>query len=183
MFSISVPLPGLDGATAKELKKLLKGMQDASAAGPVRGGVQSEGDAAAYALVWEWGNARQTQKGPKTTLGTNPDGEQVWLSIQAPYGYIRINEAEYIKIIENELGSMDFGGMGTGQEILDAIRESSGFAAQKIAEIIREHAPVDSGMLRESIQPCHPDDPDLETEDEELELGEGFEHRKLKKIK
>lgn len=182
MFLINVPLPGLDKATAKELKKLLKGMQDASAQGPVRGGVQSEGDAASYALVWEWGNARQTKKGPKTTKGVNPDGEEVWLSVQAPQGYIRISEPVYMNILMKELADMDFGEL-TGKEILAAMKEASASAASQIAEIIKENAPVDTGQLRDSIGPCDPNDPELEQQDAEIELGVGFGYHKPKKTK
>ena len=145
MFSINVPLPSLDDKTVKELKKLLTGFQEAASEGPVYGGVVSEGEAAAYALVWEWGNARQTKKGPKTTMGVNPDGEEVWLSIQAPEGYIRISEPVYIFQLEQELGNIDFEDLETGEEIRKAIKGASAMAAHLIAETIRENAPIDSG--------------------------------------
>jgi len=186
MFALTVPLPDFDEPTVKELGKLLAGYEEASAAGLVRGGVIVEGDAAAYALVWEWGNARQTKEGPKTVKGINPDGEQVWLSVQAPFGYIRINEPVYFQILERELGAIDFSEAITAKEILAEMKKASAAAAELIAEIIREHAPVDSGDLRDSISPTDPDDPDLAVDDEELELGEGFNHvvkrtnRKLK---
>lgn len=170
MFSINIPLPALDELAVKEIKKTLDGFKEASAEGPIRGGVASEGDAAAYALVWEWGNARQTKKGPKTTLGMNPDGSQVWLSLQAPFGYIRINEDKYIEILQKELAEMKFGKL-QGKEILDALRQASINASEKIAELIRETVPVDSGNLKESIVAMEPDDPDLEEVDQALELG------------
>jgi len=182
MFTINVPLPSFDGETVKALKKILVGVQEASEEGPIRGGVVSEGDAAAYALVWEWGNARQTQKGPKTVRGENPDGESVWLTIQAPMGYIRINEAEYIRIIEDQLGAMDLGNLETGQDIRKAMKAASGRAANLIAEVIKQFAPIDSGALRDSIGAADPDDPDLAMDEPEMELGEPrFVHKGLQK--
>jgi hypothetical protein len=168
---LNIPLPGLDDASVKELKELFKGYEQASVQGPVRGGVISEGDAAAYALVWEWGNARQTKEGPKTVLGMNPEGERVWLSIQAPFGYIRIHEAEYQRIVLEQLGNVDLSEADTGNEILAEIKKASIKASQQIAEIIKDAAPIDTGALRESIKAAEPDDPDLDIEDEEIELG------------
>jgi hypothetical protein len=170
MFSVNVPLPSLDDKTVKELKKLLSGMEGASSKGPVRGGVMSEGDAAAYALVWEWGNARQTQKGPKTVLGTNPDGEQVWLSIQAPFGYIRINEDQYLMILQDEMEKADFGDFEADTIRLE-LELISMRAGDRIAEVIRRSVPVDTGNLQESIVRVEPDDPDLLGGEANLELG------------
>jgi bacteriophage HK97-gp10 putative tail-component len=171
VFSLNIPLPGLDDASAKELKELLKGYEQASNKGPVRGGVVSEGDAAAYALVWEWGNARQTKEGPKTVLGINPDGEQVWLSIQAPFGYIRINEPEYVHIVMQELDRMDLSDTENADDILAEMQKASAVAGERIAELIRQVAPIDTGALRESIQAADPRDPDLAVDDEDVELG------------
>ncbi len=181
MFTINVPLPGLDDKTVKELEKVFNSLKDAAKEGPVRGGVISEGDAAAYALVWEWGNARQTQSGPKTVLGTNPDGDSVWLSIQAPTGYIRVNEDEYIRILEDQLGQMDLD-LTTGDQIRKAMIAASAIAAERIADVIRENAPKDSGDLRDSITAADPNDPELATVDEELELGgSGFHHESMRR--
>lgn len=176
MFSISIPVPSLQEKSVEALKELLDGVKEASNAGPVRGGVLSQGDAAAYALVWEWGNIRQVKQGPKTVRSTNPDGEEVWLSIQAPQGYIRINEPEFIQILQNQLGDMDLEDWTDAEDIIGAMKQASVKAAEQIAEIIRETAPIDSGALRDSIQPASPDDPDLAVEDEDIELGVGFAH-------
>lgn len=190
MFSLTVPLPSLDEPTVKELKKLLDGYQQAAQQGPIRGGVVSEGDAAAYALVWEYGNARQTKEGPKTVKGVNPDGEEVWLSVQAPFGYIRIHEPAFLQILQEKLGTIDFSDSVSAKEVREAIKKASASAAEQIAELIRESAPIDSGDLRESIQAADPDDADLakESDDDDVELGESsFEHvirktqRKLRK--
>jgi len=118
---------------------------------PVEAGVGVEGPAAAYALVWEWGNARQTQIGPRTTVGTNPDGQKVFLSIQAPRGYIRVNSPLYWAALEQEMQKVKF--MGSTP---DAIREELETAATKtckrIRDIIREYAPVDTGQLHDEIE-------------------------------
>lgn len=180
MFTISVPLPGLDDATVKELKKVLDSFQSAASEGPVRGGILSEGDAAAYALVWEFGNARQTQAGPKTVLGTGPDGEEAWLSIQAPMGYIRVNANDYMQILEQELAAIDLD-LSSGEEIRKAITVASAKAGARIAAIIRDTAPEDSGNLRDSITVADPDDPDLQTVDDENELSSAFEHVAMRK--
>src|SRR3954471_15404856 len=74
----------------------------------ISAGVATVGEPAAYAEVWEWGNVRQTKKGPKTVLGINPDGEKVWLTIQAPFGYIRINENEFWQAVKDELAKVKF---------------------------------------------------------------------------
>ena len=180
MFSINIALPALDTLAVKEVKKVLDGFKQASAEGPVRGGVASVGEASAYALIWEWGNARQTQKGPKTVLGVNPDGEQVWLSLQAPFGYVRIHESEYIQILEKELKEIDFNALDA-RDIRTAMELVALKASEKIAELIRETVPVDSGDLKESIVALDPDDPALEEIDEGLELGsEFFSHDALR---
>lgn len=120
-------------------------------------GVVSEGDAAAYALVWEWGNARQTQKGPKTTQGINPNGDRVWLSIQAPFGYVRINELYYWQIVNEEMDKVKFDGSDTG-DISQALLACTKRIGKRIADVIKEAAPVDSGDLRRSIKAVDGDD-------------------------
>ncbi len=174
MFTLTVPLPGFDDATTKELKKWLAGYEQAAKEGPVRGGVVSEGDAASYALVWEWGNIRQTKEGPKTVKGINPDGEEVWLSVQAPFGYIRIHEPDFIKILQDKLGAIDFSDVVTAKQVRDEMKKASAAAAEMIAELIREVAPKDKGDLEQSIQAADPDDPDLAVEDDDIELGESI---------
>lgn len=120
-------------------------------------GVVSEGEAAQYALVWEWGNVRQTQIGPKTTLGMNPNGEQVFLSIQAPYGYIRINELRYMIAAEQELRDTDLKG-NTSSGVGDALKKCARRISKKMVEITQETVPIDSGALHRSLQPLDPDD-------------------------
>ncbi len=118
----------------------------------VQSGVIVEGDAAGYALVWEWGNARQTKKGPKTTLGINPDGKKVWLTIQAPKGYINILTHEFMAIVDEELAHVKF---NEGPEaVYKQISKAAQQAAVKMAQLIKEYVPVDSGDLQSSIKPA-----------------------------
>lgn len=124
--------------------------------GEVVSGVGSFGDAAAYALVWEFGNMRQTKKGPKTTLGINlTTGEQVWLSIQAPTGYVRVNEEKYWAIIKKRLRDLTLSGT-TKEEIREELEETAHLIAQDVAEVIREAAPEDKGGLKASILAISP---------------------------
>lgn len=123
----------------------------------VEAGVTTEGDPAGYALVWEWGNMRQTQKGPKTTMGINPDGQRVWLSIQAPFGWIRINEKQYWTILQEEMARAKFTSPDTGA-ISDQLRQVAKRAARRVRDLMRETVPVDSGDLRGSLQVVDPAD-------------------------
>lgn len=131
-----------------KLEGLLKGFEELHDE-PVSVGVAVVGPAAAYAEVWEWGNVRQTKKGPRTVLGTNPDGESVWLSSQAPNGYIRVNEDKYLGIVKIELEKVKFSspdGAAMKRELQDAGKR----IMEQVADVIREAAPVDTGQLRSS---------------------------------
>jgi hypothetical protein len=123
----------------------------------ITAGVASVGDAAAYSEVWEWGNVRQTKKGPKTTLGINPDGERVWLSIQAPYGYIKINENQYWDVLRTELGKVQFKST-TARGITEELEAAAKRAMKTIAKIIADTAPVDTGALSKSFKVVDPGD-------------------------
>jgi hypothetical protein len=112
-------------------------------------GIFSEGEAAAYAMVWEWGNARQTKKGPKTTRGISPDGEEAWLTIQAPYGYIRVNILKYFEVIDQEMSKIDFS--QGGNKINNQVKRATKRISDRIVKIIQDSVPVDSGALQESI--------------------------------
>jgi hypothetical protein len=140
----------------------------------IAGGVVSEGGAAAYALVWEHGNVRQTKPGPKTVLGTNPDGRMVWLSIQAPFGYIRIHEADYWDAAERVLSEVNW-----NQSSVSAMTRELQKAMRKFgklcAPLIEEAAPEDSGDLKDSIKAVDSTDGILYEELDEYEtfaLGE-----------
>lgn len=130
----------------------------------ISAGVQSVGPASAYAEVWEWGNVRQTKPGPKTTLGTNPDGEQVWLTIQAPYGYIHINENQYMEVIQKSLAKVRFKG-NTAREITEELEAAATSAMERIAKIIHDNAPVDSGTLADSFEVVKPGSAILDNSD------------------
>lgn len=131
----------------------------------ITAGVASLGPAAAYSEVWEWGNVRQTKPGPKTVLGTNPDGETVWLTIQAPFGYIKINENQYWEVLKLELKKVKFSGTNP-KEITQELEAAAKRAVKTICQIIADHAPEDKGDLRKSFKPVNPGDP-------LLDIGEG----------
>ena len=114
-------------------------------------GIMVEGPAAAYADVWEWGNARQTKKGPKTTRGINPDGSSVWLTITAPHGYIRTNIGKFWTIIDQEIGNVDFE-QSSGRQIDKQIKKAARRIGERVASVIAKAAPYDTGDLSESIR-------------------------------
>lgn len=130
----------------------------------IKSGVASVGEAAAYSLVWEFGNARQSKPGPKTTQGYNPaTGEIVWLTIQRPYGYIRINENLYWEVVRDEMAKVKFKGT-TAHEITVELETAAKRIAKRIAKMIADTAPVDKGDLSDSIVPVDPNDVLLEEE-------------------
>ena len=131
----------------------------------ITAGVASTGEAAAYAEVWEWGNIRQHKEGPKTVLGINPDGENVWLSVQAPVGYIAVNENQYWAILKDELSKVKFKSH-TAKGITEELEAASIKAMQKICIVIQKTAPVDSGDLSESFEVVEPNDIMLDDDSE-----------------
>jgi len=114
-------------------------------------GIFSEGPAAAYANVWEFGNARQRKKGPKTVRGINPDGKTVWLTITAPYGYVRVNILKFWAIIDQELASIDFT-QTSGKKIDRQVKQVALNIGTKIAKVVSKTAPFDEGDLSKSIK-------------------------------
>lgn len=136
-------------------------------------GMASVGEASAYALVWEWGNVRQTKPGPKTVIGTNPDGKMVWLSMQAPFGYIRINENKYWDSIKTELGNVKFD-QPNARALERELKRAGKRIADQVVTITKMSVPVDSGDLRDSLKAVYPDDSFLE------ESGNRFETLVLK---
>lgn len=131
----------------------------------VSSGVVAEGDAASYALIWEFGNVRQHKKGPKTVLGVSlATGEQVWLSTQAPQGYIRVCEPIFWRYIREEIQNVQI-----GQGNLDAtkkeLKDMAMRVARKMQAELQRTVPVDSGALRESITPVADGDPVLDEPD------------------
>src|SRR6266403_22849 len=130
----------------------------------ITAGVAAVGPAAAYALVWEWGNVQQVKPGPKTVLGTNPDGDEVWLSIQAPFGYIKIHENDYWEILKIELGKVKFEGTNP-KEMTKELEEAAFRASKVIAQLMSDNAPVDKGDLSKSFVPVRSGDPSLDDTD------------------
>jgi len=168
MFTIG--LPSLAASDLIDDKEFERFVEDVDNIGQVSGGIASVGAAAVYALVWEWGNARQTKKGPKTVMGVNPDGERVWLSIQAPEGYIRINTPQFLDALDKALASVSFRTL-TAKAIRAEIEKANLVASQKIVMILQQTAPEDSGDLRESFTILRPNDPDLNSNEDDLDLS------------
>ena len=131
----------------------------------IKAGMASVGDAAAYALVWEWGNIRQSLPGPKTVLGTNPNGKTVWLSGQAPFGYIRVNTPQYWKAVHEAMRDVNFNQPNAKAMTRELEREASK-ASKMFVDITQLTVPVDSGDLRDSLKPVAPNDPILDEEPE-----------------
>jgi hypothetical protein len=143
------------------LEEFLESLKDLDQV--VESGLVASGPAAAYAEVWEWGNARQTKQGPKTVMGINPDGETVWLSTQAPMGYISIHSDAFIGIVQEEMTKLALaGGEGTNEEL----RQVTVNAMNRIKEIVAEHAPVDTGQLRDCLTVVEDGDASLDDDPE-----------------
>jgi hypothetical protein len=123
----------------------------------VESGVASVGPAAAYALVWEWGNMRQAEKGPNTVLGTNPAGDKVWLSIQAPRGWIAINEPRMWRAIDEELDKLEFNGEDEFH-ISTQLEALSERVSIRLLDILKDTVPIDSGDLQSSLRVVEPGD-------------------------
>lgn len=127
----------------------------------VKAGMASVGDAAAHALVWEWGNVRQTKPGPKTVLGTNPDGTMVWLSAQAPFGYISINVPQYHEAALAALKLMNFR-QPNARAMTRELEQVAKKIGRMFVDITQLTVPVDSGDLRDSLTAVDPGDPILD---------------------
>jgi hypothetical protein len=144
----------------------------------ITAGVAATGEAAAYAEVWEWGNMRQSKEGPRTVLGVNPDGEDVWLSFQAPAGYISIHENQYWDILKQELKKVKFKSK-TAQGITKELQSASVRAMKRIIPIISDSAPIGiadtSPTLNKSFRVVMPGDPSLDNTDDRKVLTFGME--------
>jgi len=138
------------GDLYKQLDEFVEDLESLDEDELVRIGIGSDGPASEYALVWEWGNVRQTKQGPKTVRGTNPDGSEVWLTIQAPFGYIRVNTPKYWQIVYLDMEKINFA--KSGKEIDRQIRMASERITEGILAILRETVPVDDGQLRDSLR-------------------------------
>lgn len=115
--------------------------------------IVSTGPPSAYALVWEYGNIRQTKKGPKTVLGVDPEtGARVWLTIQAPSGYVRILKPQFRDIIEEEIIKVKFGGKDVKTQLIYAMDR----IGRRMTALVKQYVPVDKGDLKASITWLHP---------------------------
>ena len=141
----------------------------------IKCGVASYGPAAAHAEVWEWGNVRQEKQGPKTVRGMNPDGEEVWLSVQAPTGYIKINENHFWDALKDELSKVKFKGT-TAKQITEELQAAGNKAAKRFIPYLEDSAPVDTGALSKSFKVVRDGDSLLDDSDDSrtliLERGE-----------
>lgn len=136
----------------------------------VRAGVKLTGPATEYGLVWEWGSARLTQPGPKTTWGINPNGDRRILTITAPQGWIRVNRREYIRFAKEEISKIQWNSIPTARW-RTAMAEALYRAAQRCAALMEETAPVDTGQLVSGIVAVNEPDPILDVLGDELDLG------------
>lgn len=164
------PEPDIEFEATADFLEALKGIK------AVGVGVAVVGDAADYALVWEWGNTRQKKAGPRTVKGTNPDKKMVWLSSQAPFGYIRINEPFMHRIIEQVIGEMDLD-QPSANATMKVIEAGAKKISKAIAEAISNDAPLGSadfgdphpGLLKRSIVAIEPNDSLLNQETDEFD--------------
>lgn len=138
----------------------------------VESGVQSVGPPASYALVWEYGNARQTKKGPKTVQGRNAAGQftNIWFSIQAPSGWIAINEPALWKVIEEEIAKVHFE-KGSIDSLKQELEKAYITISERALELLKATVPIDSGDLHDSLEVVKPGD---EVLDEISELAESI---------
>ncbi|MDE2098280.1 MAG: HK97 gp10 family phage protein [Patescibacteria group bacterium] len=148
-----IPIPACT-FTIEGIDQLQKRVLGVLPAGGIESGVRVEGPATAYALVWEWGNLRQTKKGPRTVWGVNPDGSGAWLSTQAPRGYIRVLEAEYNTILQGQFKGLTLRASDP-QKMREDLTDAMNTAADKIANVVKGLAPVDTGELSAGIVSVH----------------------------
>lgn len=134
----------------------------------VEAGVASEGPAAAYVFVWEFGNIRQSKPGPKTVAGVNPvTGEKAFFSTQAPQGYVRVLIPIFRDLMDAEISKISF--INPERRTLKTQLETAAKRiTSRMADLIRQAVPVDTGELRLSIQPVYPGESLLST------IAEGF---------
>lgn len=165
--------PELPDIEIEDINQFLEALKGVKAVGV---GVAVVGDAADYALVWEWGNTRQKKAGPRTVKGSNPNKKMVWLSSQAPFGYIRINEPFMHRIVDEVISDLDFD-QPTASALSKVIEAGAKKISKAIAEIISNDAPLGSadfgdphpGLLKRSIVPVDPNDRSLSQETDEFD--------------
>ena len=117
----------------------------------VEAGVAMEGPPAAYGGVWELGNSRQHQQGPKTVWSENALGEPAWMSSQAPHGWIAVNEPKMRAAINRRLADADL-------DDFDSVERACVDASIDMYNILQETVPMDSGALSNSLALIAPHD-------------------------
>jgi hypothetical protein len=140
--------------------------------GRVEAGVKVSGEAASYALVWEWGRVG-IKPGPKTMYSTNPNGEERVLTITAPHGWIRVNRTRYEQLLKEKTQGLKLSTYPPEQwqGLLQQIVET---AAEESMEIMRETAPEDTGLLKSSLEVVRGGDPILQDDESALTIGVNF---------
>lgn len=133
----------------------------------VSGGIGVYGSAAAYALVWELGATKRKSPGPKTLWSVNWKGDIVILTRQAPRGYVGFISDQFWPIIEEELDKVDFGASSLNLRLEVAMDNAS----QRIARLVSDTAPVDSGDLRSQIMAVDSDEASFLSTASGLESG------------
>lgn len=134
----------------KNLEQLAAQFSTGLAARPtIRIQLLVQGPVAEYAVVWEWGRIG-IKPGPKTQWGTNPDGDKRVMTITAPSGFIRIHRQDFRDIIREEIKDTLAGVRPSG--IAKAVERGLRAAAPRIADIIADSAPEDTGALKEAIR-------------------------------
>jgi hypothetical protein len=158
--TVASPLIDVEVEVPKELKNLFMSLPRI-----VEVGIAAVGDAANYALVWEWGNTRQTEQGPNTSLGSNPAGEEVWLSIQAPTGWIAINESLMWDVILEEIQKISFEG-NDNFHVKMQFENAASHIGERIKALLQDTVPIDSGELKDSLVVVESGDSLLDETDE-----------------
>lgn len=142
------------------IKDLSNALSEFVGLGKARAGVGVYGEASAYALVWELGSRRMKSPGPKTMWSVNRNEERAILTKQAPIGYVTPTD-EFFGIIEEEINNINFGRAATAKDMVNLLDIALDNASQRIAKIIAQRAPVDSGTLRSEIQGVDSDESDF----------------------
>lgn len=138
----------------KNIDRLTEALAGGFSAPVVRFLVTVSGEASRYAWIWEWGRVG-INPGPKTTWGTNPDGQLRVMTITAPSGFIRVNRWRYKQIIREEVGNVRWSQVkpsGVNKAVQAALER----AAKRCADLVSETAPIDTGALREAIKVIGP---------------------------
>jgi hypothetical protein len=117
----------------------------------VKAGVAIQGQAAGYGLVWEWGTVR-IRPGPKTTYGSNPDAGTVAVFTRtAPSGYVRIHRQQFLEMAKQAVTSIKFNAALANGSLAAELQDNANKAMTEAAQLMAMDAPIDTGLLRRSI--------------------------------